>query len=94
MMIVWCKNIKNIDFDSEFEINFSCLKSHSVTNKMDKSGVENEKNYMWNVFYALIAFINSFSILYRKFFTLKGDFKKPTSQCDIPKKENISHPFV
>ena len=39
MMIVWCKNIKNIDFDSEFEMNFSCLKSHSVT-KMDKSGVK------------------------------------------------------
>ena len=53
MMIVWCKNIKNIDFDSEFEMKFSCLKSHSV------------------------------------FFILRGDSKKPMSQCDIPKNEKF-----
>ena len=36
MMIVWCKDIKNIDFDSEFEMNFAGLKSHSVTKKWGK----------------------------------------------------------
>ena len=43
MMIVWCKNIKNIDFDSEFEMIFPVWKV-TVWQKMDKSGVENEKN--------------------------------------------------
>ena len=43
---------------------------------MGKSGVENEKSWMWNVFYVLVAFITCFSILYRKFFTLRSHFKK------------------
>ena len=66
----------------------------TVWQKMGKSGVENEKSWMWNVFYVLVAFITCFSILYRKFFTLRSHFKKPTSQCDIPKNAKISHSFV
>ena len=62
MMIVWCKNIKNIDFDSEFEMNFACLTKNVEKWCWKWIGL----NVKW--VYALIAFITCFSVLYRKFF--------------------------
>ena len=80
-------------FDSEIEINFVFEKSQCDK----KLRTEMLQNVNVKCCCAFLAFITCFSVLFRSFSTLRGGlhyFKKPTSQCDIPKNAKNSPPFV